>query len=136
MPPCGYTPSQSKSIIEFLRSVSTSLREEGRGFELTPTEALQRELNNIAVILDSDENFGASGNKVLELTASFYQQILDRGPVNYQDFDDIRSILLKETDAQILRIHVPSIEKLRLEKVLSHSNSRDTTSSQVAQKFD
>jgi hypothetical protein len=109
MPPSGYTAPQSKSIIEFLNSVSNSLKEEGLSFDLTPTQALQREIDNISIIIDAKE-FGESENKVLELTGSFYQRILDKNPIDYQDFDAIRKTLLKETDAQILKIHVPTIK--------------------------
>jgi hypothetical protein len=115
MPPSGYTAPQSKSIINFLDSVSNSLKEEGVSFCLTPSEALQREINNIDVILDS-EKFGESENKVLELTRSFYQRILNKRPLDYQNFDTIRDSLLEETDVQILKIHVPTI------KVLSTTN--------------
>jgi hypothetical protein len=111
MPPSGYTAPQSKSIIEFAKSVSHSLEEEGRSFHLTPVQALQFEIDNINVILEAKE-FGEIENKVLELTSALYQKILDRNPVDYQDFDKIRNALLEEANAQILKIHVPTINPL------------------------
>lgn len=123
MPPSGYTAPQSKSIIEFAKSVSNSLEEEGRSFHLTPVQALQFEIDNINVILASRE-FGEIENKVLELTSALYQKILERNPVDYQDFDKIRNALLEEANAQILKIHVPTIDPLSpqiREKQTSHN---------------
>jgi hypothetical protein len=88
MPPSGYTFPQSKSIIEFAESVCNSLEVEGRSFHLSPAQALELEIDNIKTILELKQ-LGKIENKVLELTSALYQEILDRNPVDYQDFEQI-----------------------------------------------
>ncbi len=111
MPPSGYSNKQSKSIVTFLESVSNSLKSEGIDFELTPLEALKREIKNIDDIVVS-EKFGKLSGIVLELTKWFYEEIINSSPQNYEELIEIRNKILNEVYDDILDIHVPTIKVL------------------------
>ena len=111
MPPSGYSNMQSQSIVSFLESVSNSLKSEGIEFELTPLEALRRELKNIDDIVVS-EKFGKLSGIVLDLTKWFYEEIIKSLPNNYKEFIEIRNKILDEVFDDILDIHVPTIKVL------------------------
>ena len=108
MPPSGYSKKQSESIVDFLKSVSDSLKMEGISFELSPIEALNKEINNINEIVVS-EQFNIMSNIVLELTKWFYQRILEFNPLDYEIFIEIRDKIIVEVASDILAIHVPKI---------------------------
>ncbi|WP_435415084.1 hypothetical protein [Polaribacter aestuariivivens] len=111
MPPSGYSNKQSKSIVSFLESVSNSLKSEGLEFNLTPLEALAREIKNIDDIVVS-EKFGRLSGIVLELTKWFYEEIIKSSPQDYDVFIDVRNKILDEVYDDILDIHVPTIKVL------------------------
>ena len=106
MPPSGYTKHQTHYMIDFLKSVSDSLKREGVEFGLTPIQALEKELGNIDTIY---KNYLDLSNAVLLLTKVLYRRILDKNPQNFEDFDNARMLILQEIENEILSISVPKI---------------------------
>lgn len=109
MPPSGYSKKQSVAIVDFLQSISISLKEEGTEFQLTPQEALLQEISNIDEIVASNI-FPPISNCTLLLTRLFYEKILDNKPNTYQEYSDIVKNVLPEIEKEILDIHVPNIK--------------------------
>jgi len=108
MPPSGYTLEQSKSVNEFLGSCANALEKEGTEKRLLPMEALRVECENIKKILHTDnEECFATG--VLNLTYSFYSEIIKLEPKSYSEFHLLVDKTLNKVKDEILRVHVPEI---------------------------
>jgi hypothetical protein len=108
MPPSGYNLKQCKYVNNFLISCADALKKEGIEKSLSPTEALVGECNNIKTILFSEKN-KPFANAVLNLTFSFYSELLNHKPKSYDDFQSLVANGLKKVKDEILDVHVPEI---------------------------
>ena len=108
MPPSGYTLGQSKSIINFLISCSEALEKEAVDNELSPIDALRREVENINQIIASNE-FKNVSHIILELTKWFYNEIINKAPKSFEEYSRYVEELAVKAKKDILHIHVPSI---------------------------
>lgn len=107
MPPSGFTKIQAEQIPRFLQSCWTALRSEGEEENLTPGDALRREINNIDSF-DYSDNKSILMKPVLYLIRNFYELILMDKPATY-DQAESKAISLSETlSAEMAAIHVPN----------------------------
>ncbi len=108
MPPSGYNLEQSNSINGFLRSCADALKKEGTEKQLAPIEALDAECGNIkTILLSENEELFARG--ILNLTYSFYSELLNQKPKTYHEFQVMVDNTLKKVKNEILGVHVPAI---------------------------
>lgn len=108
MPPSGYTLEQSKSVNDFLGSCANALEKEGIEKKLSPIEALKSECDNIKIILHAgNEECFATG--VLNLTHSFYSELINLEPKTYSEFHLLVNKTLNKVKDEVLRVHVPEI---------------------------
>ena len=108
MPPSGYTLEQSNSIINFWVSCSKSLEKEAVVNELSPVDALKKEVENINQIIVSNE-FDNISNIILELTKWFYNEIINKAPKSFVEYNMYVEELAIKAKKSILHIHVTSI---------------------------
>jgi len=108
MPPSGFNLEQSGKIIEYLDSISDSLRQEGLQKGLSPIEALKNEINNIENIVES-EFFNPLSKFLLLMTKEFYVELGEKNPDSYSDFINIKKVVLERIRKDILEIHVPEV---------------------------
>ena len=105
MPPSGYTLEQSESVNGFLRSCAHSLEKEGIERQLSPTEALRAECDNITTALHA-ENGDQFAHGVLALTYSFYSELMKLDPKTYREFHTLVGKTLEKVKDAILNVHV------------------------------
>ena len=105
MPPSGYSPFQCNQLKTFLKSCSEALETEGKEAGLTPSQALQKECNDIDQGLKVKYSKGFA-RPTLVLTKEFYMKILQSAPTNYIEYREIVERALEEMDKEILAIHI------------------------------
>ena len=85
MPPSGFFKKHSQGISAFFQACVEDLISENKGVR-TPELAIQRELRHIKTDITSTKR-GAIPSKVLELTRSFYEALLSKKSVGYEELE-------------------------------------------------
>ena len=88
MPPSGYSPAQAGHIQDFLASCGRSLVREGKDLGLSPTESLQRELDNIDALRKSS-SFSEVEKVLFALNGAFYELLLAKQPQSYSELSEL-----------------------------------------------
>ncbi len=107
MPPSGYSPQQTQSIVAFLHSCATALESECKGLSQALADGLRRESADIERVLPSlaDDPFASH---ILRLTRDFYARVLELAPANAADYWSGVDSVLADVERSVLAIHVPS----------------------------
>ena len=106
MPPSGYSPKQSRYVVELLCSCAEALIEEARHHGWTVTMALDNELTNIRKYLQNEAVTSAQG-AVLHVTEAFYQKLRATNPIDISALRRAAPIAASEIQAEILAIKIP-----------------------------
>ena len=107
MPPSGFNGKHSAGISGFLRHCVEDLISENRGIR-TPDQALQRELKHIRTDLAGVKR-GQIPTKVLELTQSFYEELVKTNSKNFDEVQQHSEKLLTSIENQIEDIKVADV---------------------------
>lgn len=106
MPPSGYSPDQSRSILGFLRSCASALESEAEELGQSVADGLRRECGDIERALPSfaHDPFAAH---ILRLTRDFYARVLDLSPSSSDEYWSGVDRVLVDVERAVLEIHVP-----------------------------
>ena len=111
MPPSGYSHQQSNFLKGFLESCSNALEQESYIHEETLTEALRREICDIARYLQQGTS-DDSQRCILELTSAFYKRILVLNPTSLTEYRNAVRKVLDITVESIMAIHIESPQSM------------------------
>lgn len=104
MPPSGYSDREVRCLRDFLQSCSQALERESAAARRPLDAGLKREIEHIRSVRDESPAFARAA---LELTETFYRQVLD-ALERTGDYAAAVRETLKELDEQVSSIHVPS----------------------------
>jgi len=112
MPPSGFTPKQAENIPDFLFSCWKSLREEGTNLNLTPSEALLREVQNISAMFD-ELRAPSLVESTLSLIRHYYSLVATTRPKTYEDAEDAAERVCTSLCCDLSDIHVPDASDIQ-----------------------
>lgn len=104
MPPSGFYRKHSQPISAFFRACVDDLIAENRGVR-TPEAAIQRELRHIKSDISSTER-GVIPTKILELTRGFYEALLEKKSVDFEELEERSDELIVSIEQEIESIKV------------------------------
>jgi hypothetical protein len=113
MPPSGYSPVQATHIHDFLASCGRSLVREGKDLGRTPTESLQREIENIDALRKSS-SFSEVEKVLFGLNGAFYELLLAQQPQSYAELSGLIGSTAKAAQQGFLAVENRSSEILAM----------------------
>jgi hypothetical protein len=104
MPPSGFFEKHSQAIAAFFQGCVEDLIAENKGVR-TPKSAIERELRHIKTDITAT-NRGPIPTKVLELTRSFYEALLSKNSLDFDELDSHSQQLISviERDIEAIKI--------------------------------
>ena len=106
MPPSGYSSGQASHLRAFLQSCASDLLREAVAEGQEIRAKLVSEIGDIDGYLADGHAPHAATRSVLELTRSFYSDVLTRHPELAADYWQAVEAALQAIGAQILEVHI------------------------------
>ena len=107
MPPSGFHKEQSFHVVSFLRLCLSDLASEAKELSLKHTDALKKEVNNIDLIVQNDDN--KYQFHILMIVREFYLNILKSNPSDEEEMISVGEDICSDINELILSVHVPKI---------------------------